>query len=100
MWASGRKVPQISLLEIIDVGTSFGVENSDSAFSLVSAEAVMVFYLDDISPFALIMPMQFSVYSWAKTHVDTCKLFAGGQFPHRGLSGPSSLFQTHVRIGE
>jgi len=76
MWASGGKVPQIPLLEIVDEAAPLGIEYSHSTFALTSAEHSHGTYLDYIGPLALVMPVQFSVYSGAKTHVDTSQLFA------------------------
>lgn len=69
-----RKVPQVTLLKIVDSAAALRVQHRYPTLSLESETSVYASYLDDVCPLVLIVPMQLAIDTLSQAHVDTREL--------------------------
>lgn len=81
------KVPQVTLLEVLDEVAALVVEGSDTNRAI-----------EDVGPLGLLVPVQLANDALAQAHVDGGQLAGGGQLADGGLAGPSSFLRVGASI--
>jgi len=89
MGKTGRKIPQITLLDVADCWPTLCIQNGNTAVAV-----------DHYSPFCLLMPVQFANAADTKAHIYAGNSFRDSEVALCHLPGPSAGLHTFMSIVE